>query len=413
MVSALAIVFGGIIGFNLFKAFMIKRFFASYEPPASSVSTFTAVEKEWKPTIATVGNFVALNGVDINAEISGKVEKIHFESGQFIEKGNFLIDIDDQVDQATLKFNQAELALRELNYKRQADLLKRGATSSSGVDEAKASLQQAQANVSKIEAEINKKHIVAPFSGQLGIRQVNLGQYVTPGQTAIVTLQSLDPLYLEFNLPEQLLPRLSINQSIQFSVEEFPNRLFAGKITAINAKVDTNTHNILVQATVPNCPVDALTDQKKASLMKVMEEKTKGQTLTTCNTEYNSLNHITQFALIPGLFASINIEQPTISNVIVIPSTAISYSLYGNSVFIVEKDKDGKKDKDDKPVMRVKRIYVTTGEQDGNYTVIKKGLKAGQQVVSSGELKLQNDTAVVINNTVSLNDIGDLDKLGQ
>lgn len=280
MISALGVVFGGIIGFNLFKGFMIKRFFASYEPPPVSVSSVIAVRKNWQPHLSAVGNFVAMNGVDINAETSGKVVKIHFESGQYLEKENPLIDIDDQVDEATLKFNQAELALRQLNFKRQSDLFKRGATSSSVVDEATASLQQAQANVERTQAEIRKKHIVAPFSGQLGIRQVNLGQYITPGQTTIVTLQSLDPLYLEFYLPEHLLKRLHINQGIRFSVEGFPNLLFEGKITAINAKVDTNTHNILVQATLPNCPADVQSKLDHSNLVTVKNNPTEKRKLS-------------------------------------------------------------------------------------------------------------------------------------
>lgn len=401
MISALGIVFGGIIGFNLFKSFMIKRIFASYEPPPVSISSVTALRKNWHPHLAAVGNFVAINGVDVNSEASGNVVKIHFDSGQYLEKGSPLIDIEDQVDQATLKYNQAELALRQLNYKRQADLFKRGATSSSIVDEATSSLQQAQANVERTEAEIKKKHIAAPFSGQLGIRQVNLGQYITPGQTAIVTLQSLDPLYLEFYLPEHLLKRLHINQAIQFSVEEFPNTVFEGKITAINAKVDTNTHNILVQATLPNCPADEIKKQQDG------EKK-----LSHCTTESNSINHITRFAFIPGMFASISVEQPDIPDVVILPSTAISYSLYGNSVFIIGKDKN--KDKEGNDILRVKRVFVSTGEQEGNYTIIKKGIENGQQVVSSGELKLQNGTRVVINNSVKLNnEVSKLETLGE
>ncbi len=342
MIIALAVVFGGIIAFNLLKSFMIKRFFANYEPPAVSVSSVKAVQKSWEPRIATVGNFVAINGVDVNSEASGNVVKIHFESGQYFEKDKPLIDIDDSVDQATLKFNLAELALRELNYKRQADLFRRGATPSSSVDEATANLQQSKANVEKTEAQIRQKHISAPFSGLLGIRQVNLGQYVTPGQTAIVTLQSLDPLYLEFYLPEQMLKRLHINQGIQFSVEEFPNAIFEGKITAINSKVDTNTHNILVQATLPNCPATAIDNPENSTLIK-LGKKVGEKRIINCNTELNTKNHITQFTFIPGMFASVSVEQPLIPDVIVLPSTAISYSLYGNSVFVIEKDKDGKK----------------------------------------------------------------------
>ncbi|KTD35713.1 acriflavin resistance protein E [Legionella nautarum] len=410
MISALGIVFGGIIGFNLFKSFMIKRFFASYEPPPVSVSSVTAVQRNWQPHLSAVGNFVAINGVDVNSETSGNVVKIHFESGQYLEEGSPLIDIDDRVDQATLKFNQAELSLRQLNYKRQADLFKRGATSSSVVDEATASLQQSQANVERTEAEIKKKHIVAPFSGLLGIRQVNLGQYVTPGQTAIVTLQSLDPLYLEFHLPEQLLKRIHINQGIQFSVEEFPNTLFEGKITAINSKVDTNTHNILVQATLPNCPFDAINSMRESDLIKVRKQVDGEKKIISCDSRLNSANHITRFAFIPGMFSSIAIEQPHIPDVVVLPSTAISYSLYGNSVFVIEKKG---KDKNDKDILKVKRVFVSTGEQEGNYTIIKKGITNGQQVVSSGELKLQNGTRVVINNSVKLDEVVKPESLGQ
>ncbi|MBA2657931.1 MAG: efflux RND transporter periplasmic adaptor subunit [Tatlockia sp.] len=412
MISVLVIVFGGIIGFNFFKSFMIKRFFASYQPPAASVSSVKAIQKNWQPHISGVGNFVATNGIDVNSEVAGNVVKIHFDSGQYLDEGSPLIDIDDKVDQATLKFNQAELALRQLTHKRQADLFKKGATSSSIVDEATASLHQSEANVERTLAEIRKKHLVAPFSGQLGIRQVNLGQYVIPGQTAIVSLQALDPLYLEFYLPEQFIKRVSINQTVQLSVEGYENKLFEAKITAVNSRVDTSTHNIKVQATLANCPSIALTknELQTNNLINLKKQSDGDKTIISCNTAINRANHITQFAFIPGMFASIKVEQPEIPNLIILPSTAISYSLYGNSVFVIEKD--SKKDKDGKEILLVKRTFVSTGEQEGNYTIIKKGLKAGQEVVSSGELKLQNGARVVINNTVRLNDINNPKTLG-
>ncbi|MDP1602834.1 MAG: efflux RND transporter periplasmic adaptor subunit [Legionella sp.] len=413
MIIALVVVFGGIIGFNLFKGFMIKRFFASYEAPPVSVSSVTAITKNWEPRISAVGNFLAINGVEVNSQASGNVVKIHFDSGQYIEKDMPLIDIDDSIDQATLKFNKADMALKQINYQRQADLFKRGATPSSNVDEAKANLEQAQANVEKTEAEIKQKHISTPFSGQLGIRQVNLGQYITPGQTSIVTLQSLDPLYLEFNLPEQLFKKLHIDQAILFSVEEFPNVLFEGKISAINSKVDPNTHNILVQATLPNCPAKAVQNPEKSPLIKIRQEKDGNRTIVTCNTSDNNKNKINQFVFIPGMFSAISIEQPPVPNVIVLPSTAISYSLYGNSVFIIEKDKDGKKDEAGNDILHVRRAFINTGEQEGNYTVINSGVKANDLVVSSGELKLQNGARVVINNSVILNKVSDPDNLGQ
>lgn len=268
----LLVVFGGIIAFNLIKAYMIKQFFASYAPPAVTVSSAVAQAVDWKPTIDAVGNFVAINGVDVNSEASGNVVQIHFESGQYVEKDEPLITIDDSIDQALLKFNQSELTLKELSYKRQTDLFKRGATPSSSVDEAKANLQQAQAKVEQIQAQIKQKHIGAPFSGRLGIRQVNLGQYVTPGQTSIVSLQSLDPLYLEFYLPEQYYKRIHLNQPVTFRVEEFPNILFEGVIHAVNSKVDLTTHNVQVQALLPNCPADAIQDQPNLLLSKYVNK---------------------------------------------------------------------------------------------------------------------------------------------
>ncbi len=389
MVIALLVVFGGIIAFNLFKSFMIKRYFAHFEPPYVTVSSVTAVKKNWEPRIAAVGNFVAMNGVDVNSQASGNVVAIHFTSGESIEKDQPLIDIDDSVDQATLKFNQAELALQTLNYKRQTDLLKRNATSGSSVDEAKAKLVEAAANVEKTQALIQQKHIKAPFSGQIGISQIDLGQYIMTGQTPIVALQSMDPIFLEFYLPEQLLGRLHINQPLTFSVEQNKHLRFNATITAINSKIDTNTHTIKVQATLPNCPTDSLNVKNQHA---------------SCSSALNTKNKVTRFNFMPGMFASIEVNQPPIPNVVVLPSTAISYSLYGDSVFVIEKDGE---------ILRVKRVFVRTGEQQGNVTQILKGIQAGQEVVASGELKLQDGTRVTINNDVQLNSIINSDQLGQ
>lgn len=413
MIIALLVVFGGIIAFNLFKSFMIKRFFANFQPPAVSVASAVAQEVNWRPRINAVGNFVAINGVDLSSQASGNVVKIDFDSGQFVDKGAPLITIDDSVDQEVLKFNQSDLTLKTLNYKRQTDLYKRGATPISNVDEAKATLEQAQARVEQTIAQINQKHISAPFAGRLGIRQVNLGQFVSPGQTTIVSLQSLDPLYIEFYLPEQLYKKVHPDQSISFSLEEFPNMLFEAKVTAINSKVDLNTHNVLVQGTLANCPANAIKDPENSPLVKSYKETGGDKTIISCNTEINSTNKVQKYAFVPGMFAAIEIEQRAQPHTIIVPSTAISYSLYGNSVYIIEKDKEGKKNKDGSDILTVNRVFVTTGEQRGNYTVIKKGVTAGQLVVSAGEVKLQNGTPVVINNDVRLNDTSNPDLLEQ
>lgn len=402
-----AILFGGIIAYNFIKGYLIKRFFANYTPPAVTVSSITVKQQNWEPKINAVGNFNAINGVEVNSQVSGNVVAIHFQSGQYIEETQSLIDLDDSIDQAVLKSNQSELALQEINYKRQADLLKHGATPGSSVDEARAKLLEAQAEVEKSQASIRHKHITAPFSGQLGIRKVDLGQYITPGQTEIVTLQSMDPLFLNFHLPEQLLNRLHTGQLVTFYVEKNPNLLFEGKITAINSKIDTSTHNIEVQATLPNCPIQAITDPTHSPLIKIKKRESDGKMVISCNSALNAKNKIVSFNFIPGMFAAIEVEQPTIHNVIVLPTTAISYSLYGNSVYIVEKDKDNK------DVLVVKRVFVSTGDQRGNYTVIKKGVKPGQQVVNSGELKLQDGTPVTINNSVQLKNVLNPDELGE
>lgn len=410
---ALLVVFGGIIAFNLIKAFMIKRFFANYTPPAVTVSSAVAQKVDWQPTLNAVGNFVAINGVEVNSEASGNVVKISFESGQYIAKDAPLIVIDDKVDQALLKFNQSDLILKQLDYKRQTDLYKKGATPSSSVDAALANLQQAQAKVEQIQAQINQKHIGAPFEGRLGIRQVNLGQYITPGQTSIVTLQSMDPLYLEFYLPEQLYKRIHPNQTVTFSIEEYPNFLFEGTLSAINSKIDLNTHNVLIHATLPNCPVESMVNPVKSPLVKTRSEERGSRIIISCDHKTNLQNNIKDFVFIPGMFASIELEQPTQKNTIIVPSTAISYSLYGNSIYVIEKDTSGKKNHDGSPLLTVNRIFVTTGDQQGNYTVVKKGIKEGQVVVSTGDLKLQNGTPVVINNSVPLNEIPNPDSLGE
>ena len=409
----LLIVFGGIIAFNLIKALMIKRFFAQYTPPAVTVSSAVAQKVDWHPSLNAVGNFVAINGVDVSSEAAGAVMAINFESGQYVEKNTPLVLIDDRVDQALLKFNRSDLTLKELDYKRQTDLFKRGATPSSTVDAANASLQQAQAQVEQIEAQIIQKHITAPFSGRLGIRQVNLGQYVIPGQTAIVTLQSLDPLYLEFYLPEETYKQLYLNQAITFTLEGYPNYLFEGKLTAINAKIDLNTHNVLVQASLPNCPLEAMSHPAQSPLVQTQKQERGNKLIIKCNEQLNAKNKIKEFVFIPGMFASIEIEKPAEKDTIIVPSTAISYSLYGNSVYVIEKNKGGKNKGDGSDLLTVNRVFVTTGEQQGNYTLINKGIQAGQLLVSTGEIKLQNGTPVIINNSVPLDNVPDPDSLGE
>lgn len=366
----LAVVFGGIVGYNLFRGYMMGQYFASFEPPPITVSAVNAKEENWQSILQTVGSFVAIDGVDISAQATGIVEELSFESGEHVKAGAPLLVINDDVDQATLKSNMATLLLKKLNFERQIRLKTTGFAAMSSIDQARADLDNAAASVQQIEATIAQKHIKAPFDGKLGIRQVSLGQYITPGQTVIVTLQRLDPLYLQFYVPEQQLPNLYEGQPIVFYVDALPKKPFSGKITAINSKIDTNTHNVLVQATVNN--------QKKT--------------------------HSDDFAFAPGMFAKIDVLMAQKNNAIVLPLTAVSYTLYGDSVYVIEKKKEK---------LRVYRRFVTTGEKRGNQVVVLSGLKTGEQVVQSGQLKLHDGTAVSINNQIMLEDVKNVSALGQ
>ena len=406
MIIVIVILFGGLITYNLIKQTIVRYYFAHYQVPAVTVSAVMTKPIDWHPYFASVGTFVAFNGVDVSTQSAGKVTAIHFNSGQYVEKDSPLIDIDDSVDQALLKFHQAHLVLQKTNYQRQTDLLKRNATAVSNVDEARAKLLQAEANVENTQAKINLKHIKAPFTGLLGIRQINLGQYVQPGTTTIVPLQSLDPIYLRFYIPEQYLNLVKIGQKILFTVEQNPGIDFNGEITAIDSKIDAKTHNIQVQATVENCPALSSEQFSQSDLLTERKNLADDRYAVTCRTQANKSP---QYNFIPGMFSTIELEQPVIHDVIAVPSTAISYTMYGDSVFVVEKHQN----QTQRDILTVKRVYVTPGETHGNYTVIKKGLQSNQLVVTAGELKLKDGTEVIIDSNNVLVDHNNIDLLGE
>lgn len=358
-IIGLVIVFGGLLAWNMIRNYLVARYMLGYEAPPVTISASQAKTQVWQPYLSAVGNFVATNGVDISAEAAGIVREIHFESGELARQGDLLIKLDDSVDQAELIDNEARLELAKITHARQLELYEREATPVSFVDEARAELRQMEALVGKTKAIIAQKHITAPFDGKLGIRLVGLGEYVQPGVTALVTMQSLDPLYLRFFLPEQNLKDLSIGQTVILTIDAYPDEEFTGEITAINAKVDIATHNIEVQATVPN------PDNR----------------------------------LYPGVFANIRVLLPITKEVITVPHTAIAYSLYGNSVFVI---KDEGEDESGEPILRAYRQYVLVGQQRGVEIAVEEGLDAGELVIDSGQLKLSNGARVSIDNSVKL-----------
>lgn len=361
MLAITLIVLGIVFGIYAIKKGLMMYFMAHYEMPAVTISATEAKPKVWQNFLSSVGTLTAVNGTEVSSEASGIVKGIYFDSGQNVNKGDVLVLLDTSVEEAQLKNDIAQVALAQINFDRSKTLLAKRVLSQAEYDTTAAKLQEVRANMLQTEARIAQKTIRAPFNGKIGIRQINIGQYVSAG-TTMVTLQALDPLYVQFNVPEGYLPELYNQQSIDIAINStIGTKTYKGVITAINSKVNQVTRNILIEATIPN----------------------------------------KELQLVPGMFAQVKIWLKTKLNVITLPQTAISYSLHGDSVFIIKPD-DKKKEKDGKPVLHAYRKYVKVGDLRGDEVVILDGLKANEQVVTSGQLKLQNGTHVIIDNSVEL-----------
>lgn len=355
MLFYVGVFFALVFGWYGIKRIFITVMMANYKMPPITVSSVIVTEKNWRTYLEAVGTLSAVNGVELSTESPGIVRHIYINSGQQVKRGDLIIELDTSIQQAILKDRTAQLTLAKIDYQRDKTLHDRRVTSQASLDKSLAALQQAEAALDLINAEIKQKTITAPFDGRVGIRQVNLGQYVAPG-TPMVTLQSLNPLYVDFHLPEQYVKTLYINQPIDLLINANQKPL-PGKITAINSKVDQVTRNMLVQATIPN----------------------------------------TAQLLYPGMYALVRVWSPDTGRKVVIPQTAISYSLSGDYVFLIKNDGSKKK-----PDLRTYRQYIKVGERRGNDAVILSGLKSGDQIVSSGQLKLRNQASVVINNKLEL-----------
>jgi membrane fusion protein, multidrug efflux system len=354
MLVLTALVFGGIFGFKWFGNKMMNQFFDNMPAPPATISSAVASSVEWTDRLEAVGTVVAVNGAQVTTEAAGVVDSIRFESGQEVKAGTVLLTLDTHTDIAELKAlsAQAELARNELaRFERLYGL---ESISKAELDRRQSEYDQAAARAAAQQARIAQKTIRAPFSGELGIRQVNLGQFVAPGNP-IVSLQSLDPVYVNFSLPEQNLARLREGLQVRLSVDAYPGETFEGRISAIEPEVDTATRNVRVQATVPN-------PQRK---------------------------------LRPGMFSRLSIDFANSRTVILVPRTAISFAPFGNSVYVVTETGEG-----EQKSRVVKRRFVKTGEIRGDLVEVTEGLKAGEEIASSGLLKLQNDTRVTINNSV-------------
>lgn len=356
MLVLTAVVLGAVFGFEAFKAVMIRKFLATLSNPPQTVSTMVAASTEWRSQIEAVGSVRAVNGANLSAQVAGTVAALHFESGADINKGDPLLELESADDVAHLAALKATAALARINYERDLTLVKSNAVSQQTVDTDESNMKNAQALVDQQQALVNYKSVKAPFAGRLGIRQVDLGQYLAAG-TTIVTLQQLDPIYVDFFVPQQSIAQLKVGQPTTAKVDTFPNRSFAGKIIAINSLVDAATRNVQVRAEFAN--KDRL--------------------------------------LLPGMFATVDIDIGAPQKYVTLPQTAIAYNSYGDIVYLVE---DKGKDANGKQQLIAQQTFVTTGATRGDQVAIVKGVKDGDTIVTAGQVKLRNGAPVLINNAV-------------
>ncbi len=355
MLVIVGLIFGGIFGFINFKAKMIKQYMASMGNASQTVSTTVASYQDWSSNLDAVGSLAPVQGADLSAEVSGIVTEIFFQQGDDVVAGSPLVQLKADDDIAKLKSLKATEELAHLTYQRnQAQLLAK-AISQQIVDSNKADLTRASANVAEQQALVNKKLIRAPFSGHLGIRTVNLGQYLNAG-TSIVTLQALNTLYVDFFLPQQSLAKIVIGQIVEVHIDAYPSQKFMGKVVVINPKVDANTRNVQIRAVLDNA----------------------------------------KHQLLSGMYANVEVVTDSAQHALTLPNTTISFNSYGSTVFLIETNKD----EQGKEKRTAKQVFVTTGATRGDQVVILKGIKEGDTVVTSGQLKLRNGSVVLINNTV-------------
>lgn len=361
VIVVLAVLIGAFGYFQfVVKPEMIKGFITAAGQPPVTVSTETAKAEQWLPTLPAIGTFRAVQGVDVASEVGGIVREINFDSGHLVTAGTVLVQIDDSVQQAELKSGLATLKKTELELARQRELLSRKNTSQTSFDAALAARDTAAAEVDRVRAVIAQKSIRAAFSGRLGIRKVDLGQYVSAG-TAMVSLQRLTPIYVDFPVPEQELSKLGVGTRVDVKVDAEPGKMFAGEVESIDAKVDQATRNVLVRARLEN----------------------------------------RDGGLLPGMFANVDVVSGGPEAVVTLPRTAVTYSLYGDSIYVVVEAPagDGKAAGDKEKQLVVDRRFVRVGETRGDRVAILEGVKAGEQVVTSGQLKLRPKAHVRVDNS--------------
>ncbi|MBV8849278.1 MAG: efflux RND transporter periplasmic adaptor subunit [Methylobacteriaceae bacterium] len=356
---------GGLGYFQYFvKPEMIRGFISQAPQPVNAVAAARAESENWTPLLPAIGTFRAVQGVEVAPQVGGVVREIRFESSQDVTKGMPLVQIDDSTEQADLKSNEAALKNADISLLRQRQLITGGNTPQANVDTALATRDQAAAAAERTRAVIAQKAVVAPFTGRLGIRRIDVGQYVSPG-TMLVTLQQLDPIYVDFSLPEQIIAELKPGQSLETTVDAYPGAGFKGTIKFVEARVNADTRNVMVRGEIAN-------PQKK---------------------------------LLPGMFANVNVLAGAPKQVVTLPRTSISYSLYGDSVYVLnpapQKPGEAQAASSDQ-FYTIERRFVRPGDTRDDKVAILEGVKPGELVVSEGQIKLQQNARVRVDPNAGL-----------
>jgi membrane fusion protein (multidrug efflux system) len=357
MILMLSIVAVLIVALGFAKVWQIKAAVqaASFQPPPEAITTIVARQETWPSTLSVVGTMNAVHGVTVSADLPGTVDKIMFDSGKPVQQGQVLVELDTRQERAQLAANEAQRDLAKINYARYDELQKEGVISKMDYDKAMADQRSTEANVGEIRATIARKTIRAPFSGVLGIRQVNLGQYLAAG-SPIVPLQSLDPIYVNFSVPQQVINHIKVGDNVRLTADNLAGLQFAGRVNAMDSIVDQATRNVQVQATLAN----------------------------------------PQGKLRPGMFVQVEVGVGASRSVLTLPASAISYAPFGDSVFVVTDLKGS----DGKTYRGVRQQFVKVEGARGDQVGVISGINPGDEVVTSGVFKLRNGAAVAVNNKI-------------
>jgi len=354
MLGVVVVLLSG-LGFMKFKQVQTAVQASAFQPPPEAVTSVVAKREQWPSTTAVIGTMEAVHGVMVSADLPGTVVKINFESGKAVREGDILVELDTSQERAQVASLEAQRDLAKVNYGRMEQLVKQGVISRMDYDQATAQQRQTEANVGEIRAIIQRKTIRAPFSGILGLRKVNLGQYLAAGG-AVVELQSLNPIYVDFGLPQQALTTVHVGRDLRVTSEDLVGKVFKGRVNALDAVVDQTTRNVQVQATLSN----------------------------------------PEGKLRPGMFVQVEVASGSDRPVISLPASAINYAPYGDSVFVITDLKDPK----GKTYRGVRQQFVKLEGSRGDQVAVVSGINAGDEVVTSGVFKLRNGAAVQVNNKV-------------